>query len=64
MAAVSASRFNPAIKRFYERLIKKGKLKMVALIACARKLLVILNTMVQKNVSWNQDFEGYFMKNP
>lgn len=64
MAAVSASRFNPVIKRFYERLIKKGKLKMVALIACARKLLVILNTMVRKNVIWDPDFQGQLMKNP
>lgn len=58
MAAISASRYNPAIKRFYERLIKAGKLKMVALIACTRKLLVILNTMVRNNSLWIPDYEA------
>ena len=52
MAALSASKFNPVIREFYERLIKQGKEKKVALTACMRKLLVILNAMMQKNQSW------------
>lgn len=49
MAAVTASRWNPAIRPFYERLIARGKDKKVALVACMRKLLVILNAMVRDN---------------
>lgn len=47
MATLSAIRHNPVIKAFYQRLLDKGKLKKVALTACMRKLLVILNTMVK-----------------
>ncbi len=53
MATISASRFNPIIKEFYDNLLKNGKLKKVALIACARKLLVTLNAMVRNNSIWN-----------
>ncbi|HYL56811.1 MAG TPA: IS110 family transposase [Gemmatimonadales bacterium] len=52
MAAMCARRWNPVIKVFYERLIAAGKPKKVALIACARKLLTILNTMVRNNTRW------------
>jgi transposase len=52
MAALSARKFNPVIKRFYERLIKQGKEKKVALTACMRKLLVILNAMMRTNQMW------------
>lgn len=52
MAALSASRFNPIIKSFYDSLIKRGKQKMVALTACMRKLLVIINSMVKKGEAW------------
>jgi transposase len=52
MAALSASKFNPAIRTFYNRLIQKGKEKMVALTACMRKLLVIINCMVRKGEKW------------
>ena len=52
MAAIAASRFNPTIRRFYERLIAAGKAKKVALIACARKLLTILNAMVKSGKHW------------
>lgn len=52
MAILSAMRFNPKIKELYERLLENKKLKKVAIIACARKLLVILNTMVAKNTPW------------
>jgi transposase len=53
MAALSASRHNPVIKPFYQRLIAKGKKPKVALTACMRKLLVILNTMVKTQTAWN-----------
>ena len=47
MAALVATRFNPVIKTFYQRLLAAGKPKKVALTACARKLLIILNAMVR-----------------
>lgn len=53
MAALSASRHNPKITEFYERLLRKGKNKKVALTACMRKLLVILNAMIRDNTHWN-----------
>jgi transposase len=53
MATLSAIRYNPVIKTFYQRLLDKGKLKKVALTACMRKLLVILNTMVKSGQDWN-----------
>jgi transposase len=53
MATLSAIRHNPVIKEFYQRLLDKGKLKKVALTACMRKLLVILNTMVKSGQDWN-----------
>jgi transposase len=56
MAAISASRFNPVISAFYNHLLKMGKLKKVALVACMRKLLTILNAMVRKNKTWDPQF--------
>lgn len=53
MATLSATRHNPVIKQFYQRLLAKGKLKKVALTACMRKLLVILNTMIKTGQDWN-----------
>ena len=52
MAALSASRTNPVIKRFYQRLLANGKLKKVALTACMRKLLSIVNTMLMRMEPW------------
>ena len=52
MAALSAKRFNPVIKQFYERLTLAGKPAKVALTACMRKLLTILNAMMQSRTSW------------
>lgn len=52
MAALAAKRYNPRIKEFYESLIKRGKEKKVALTACMRKLLVILNAMMRTNQPW------------
>jgi transposase len=51
-ATLSAIRHNPVIKEFYQRLLNKGKLKKVALTACMRKLLVILNTIVKTGQDW------------
>lgn len=52
MAALSATKHNPVIKAFYERLLEKGKVKKVAITACMRKLLVILNSMVKSGQDW------------
>lgn len=52
MAALSAKKFNPQIKAFYLSLLQRGKEKKVALTACMRKLLVILNAMVRTETSW------------
>ena len=52
MAALSASHSNPVIKPFYDRLIEAGKIKKVALVACMRKLLTILNAMIHSGTSW------------
>ncbi len=52
MATISATRFNPVIKTYYRSLCNRGKLKKGALIACARKLLVILNAMTRNNTPW------------
>lgn len=56
MAALVASRHNPVIKAFYEKLIEKGKPKKVALVACMRKMLIIVNAMVRDNRTWEPDF--------
>ncbi len=52
MATLSATRHNPVIKTYYQRLLAKGKAKKVALIACARKLLVILNAIMRTKTGW------------
>ena len=52
MSALSAMRFNPALKAFRQRLIEAGKPKMVALIAVARKLLTILNAILRDKTPW------------
>ncbi|HVS71131.1 MAG TPA: transposase [Phycisphaerae bacterium] len=54
MAAVTAMRFNPVIKAFGERLRAAGKPRKLAITACMRKLLILLNTMVRENLTWNQ----------
>ncbi|WP_420126187.1 IS110 family transposase [Longimicrobium sp.] len=53
MATVTAKRWNPVIKALYERLRARGKPYKVAMIACLRKLVVILNTMARTNTPWN-----------
>ena len=53
MGALVASRRNPVIREFYQRMLAAGKSKKVALTACMRKLLVILNGMVKSGQRWN-----------
>lgn len=53
MAAFSATRWNPVIRAYYERLVGAGKAHKVALVACMRKLLIILNSMARSGKSWN-----------
>lgn len=53
MAAIVATRFNPVIRAFYRRLCAAGKAKKVALVACMRKLLTIVNAMLKHRSSWN-----------
>lgn len=52
MGALTASRYNPVISTFYQRLLAAGKPKKVALTACMRKLLIILNAMLKHHTSW------------
>ena len=52
MATLSATRWNPVIRAHYEQLRARGKAFKVAMVACMRKLLTILNTMVRKNEHW------------
>ena len=53
MATLVAAQHNPVISAFYQRLINEGKPAKVALAACMRKLLVILNAMLKNKTSWN-----------
>jgi transposase len=52
MAALSASRHNPAIRAFAERLLAAGKPHRLVMVACARKLIVILNAMLRDRKPW------------
>jgi transposase len=53
MATLTATRFNPVIKAFYQRLLGRGKPQKVAITAAMRKLLTILNAMVKTQTPWN-----------
>jgi transposase len=52
MGTVAAVRWNPIIRSFFLRLLKAGKSKKVALTACMRKLLVMLNAIIASNKPW------------
>jgi transposase len=52
MGALVAARRNPVLKKFYERLLAAGKPKKVALVACMRKLLSILNAVLKHRTPW------------
>lgn len=52
MAMLSAIQCNPVMKKFYKKLVEQGKHKKVALTACMRKMVTILNAMVRDNCGW------------
>ncbi len=52
MATIVAMRHNPVIRSCYERLVLAGKAKKVAIVACMRKLLIIMNAMVKEGRPW------------
>jgi transposase len=56
MATLSAARHNPVIRSFYQQLLARGKLKKVALVACMRKLLTILNSILKAQQPWSPCF--------
>ena len=56
MAALSAVRSNPVIKKYYERLLQNGKEKKVALVACMHKILTILNALLKKGQLWDPNY--------
>ena len=57
MATLAATRYNSVMRAFYQRLLEAGKPKKVALTACMRKLLTILNAMLKHNRSWNSKLD-------
>ena len=59
MGALVASQHNPVIRSFYQRLLAAGKPKKLALTACMRKLLTILNSMVKNGKRWNPNVISY-----
>jgi transposase len=59
MASLSAVRHNPVLRAFYERLIAAGKPPKVAMVACMRKLLVILNAMARDQAPWRHTEAGH-----
>jgi transposase len=52
MAALVSTRFNPVISSFYQRLLEKGKAKKVAIVACMRRLLIIMNAILKTQKAW------------
>ena len=57
MAALTAKRCNPVVRTLYERLTARGKPHKVAMVACMRKMLTILNTMAKNNAHWNPNLK-------
>ena len=56
MATLTATRYNPVIRAFYERLCASGKAKKVAITAFMRKMLTILNSMLRHHAAWQPDY--------
>ena len=52
MATLSATQCNPIIKAFYKKLVAQGKHKKIALTACMRKFIILLNTMIKNKTEW------------
>ena len=63
MATLAATRFNPAIREFYQRFLAAGKVKKVALVACMRKLLTLLNAIVKSGTPWNENLHTQEVEN-
>jgi transposase len=59
MSTLAAVRHNPVLKAFYERLRAVGKAPKVALTACMRKLLTILNAMLKHRTPWHENYAGH-----
>jgi transposase len=57
MAALVATRFNPILKDFYQRLIEKGKAKKLAITAVMRKLLSYLNSLIKRHLQRKNEAE-------
>jgi transposase len=57
MATLASTRHNPVISAYYARLLKSGKPRMVAVVACMRKILVILNAMMKTRTRWQAQIE-------
>ena len=55
MAIMTSVQHNPLIRRYYQRLVASGKHKKVALVACMRKMITILNSMLQSGNRWNEN---------
>ena len=53
MATLASTRYNPVIKEFYQRLVARGKAKKVALVACMRRLLTIMNAIIKHQLAWH-----------
>ncbi len=60
MAALVATKYNPVIATFYQRLLEAGKVKKAALVACMRKLLTIINAMMRTMTLWDPELSNYF----
>jgi len=58
MATLTATQHNPQIQSYYQQLVARGKLPKVALIACMRKLITILNAMVKNGTEWNPTYKS------
>jgi transposase len=54
MATLTATRHNPSVRAFYQRLCARGKPKKVALTACIHKLLTILNAILKQQTPWQR----------
>jgi transposase len=63
MSALVARKHNVVIAPFYQRLVAAGKPKILALVACMRKLLTILNTMTRDHTSWNPSVHAFVSVN-
>jgi transposase len=61
MAALVATKCNPLIATFYRRLLDAGKVKKVALVACMRKLLTIINAMMRNMKVWNPEHINHYV---